>query len=95
MPILVIVIAIAAIAAGWWLLDVPPAGMDTLVVVKDANVSIKRGHLRPPVLADVRALLSEAQVAKGYIGVARRRISFSRTIPRSLRQKLRNVILNG
>jgi hypothetical protein len=95
MAILVIVLVIAGIAVLWWRLDIPPAGMDTLIVIQGTGVSIKRGHFRPPVLADVRALVSDARIGKGWIGITHRRVAFSRSIPMGLRQKLRNVILNG
>jgi hypothetical protein len=89
-----IVIVAATIAVLWWLFEAPPPGADTVITIRSGQVRVKRGHVRPAVLANARALLEEAQVKKGYVAIADRRLSFSRSLPKHLHQRLRNVILN-
>lgn len=95
MPLLIVIIAVTSLLALWWCLDPPRPGFDTLISIDHGEAVLKRGHVRPPVLADVRALVSNGRIRKGWIGITYRRVVFSRSIPKALRQKLRNVILNG
>jgi len=95
MPLLMVVIAGATLLALWWCLDPPRPGFETLICIDHGQAALKRGQVRPPVLADVRALVSDARIGKGWIGITNRRVAFSRSIPIALRQKLRNVTLNG
>lgn len=95
MPLLIVIIAGTALLALWWCLDPPRPGFDTLISIDHGEAALKSGHVRPTVLADVRTLVSDARIGKGWIGITHRRVAFSRSIPMALRQKLRNVILNG
>ncbi len=94
MPAFVVILVIAGIVALWWVLDPPTVGADILIVIRQGRVTVTKGHLRPPVLADVRALIETTRISRGHITVSHRRVSFSRTIPRDLHQRLRNVLLN-
>lgn len=95
MPLLITILIIAALLALWWWLDPPVSRCDTLVTFGQGKAVLQRGQFRPAVLAEVRTLLHEAGIAKGHIGITNRRVAFSRSIPKALHQKLRNVILNG
>jgi len=95
MALLTIILTITVVLTIWWWLDPPAPRADTVIKVKAGRVELQRGHLRPPVLADVRALLEGVRVTRGHVALTGRRVTFSRSIPRRIHQQLRNVILNA
>src|SRR5262245_25712915 len=87
----VILLALAAIGLGF----VPPPLANTLVRVQNGEVHVSRGRLKPYARDHVHEILSEAGVSNGYIAItAGNRVMFSRQIPSSVHQRLRNVLLN-
>ena len=96
---LILLLAIAFVCLAGWLavaLGVVPSPMaGTIVRFRAGKVSMKRGTLRSQVRDDLAEVLATAGVASGFICIGREgRVSFSRTIPAALHQRLRNVLLN-
>ena len=91
--------AIGLAALGGWLAValgfVPSPMAETVVRFRAGSVSLTRGNLRGQVRDDLAEVLSAVGVANAFICVNRgRRVTFSRTIPSELHQRLRNVLLN-
>lgn len=73
----------------------PPLHATTVVLIRDGRLVMKRGQLRGQVRDDVAEVLAGAGVRNGFIALtAGGRVHFSRSIPRELHQRLRNVLLN-
>ncbi len=93
---LLIVIALA----GLWLLAmqfglVAPPNPRILIKVHNSHLHITRGKLRAQSREFVTEILQQANITSGFIAItASKRASFSRNIPRDIRQRLRNVLLN-
>jgi hypothetical protein len=86
-----VVLAFAAV----WLGFVPPPHASTLLHVREGAIRVSRGQLKPHAKEQVLEILSEAAVTKGFIAVTPgNRVRFSRHIPASAHQRLRNVLLN-
>ena len=89
--VIVIAIAVLAMRAG----IVPPPYAGTLIRIHAGEVKISRGQLSSTARQYVADILREAGVSSGYIAVTSAdSITFSRTIPESIHQRLRNVLLN-
>src|SRR5436853_3540728 len=74
---------------------VPPPLAATLIRIRDGSIGLSRGQLLPHAKAQVEDILREASVSGGFIAVTRyKRVLFSRQIPETIHQRLRNVILN-
>jgi hypothetical protein len=74
---------------------VPPPLAITLVRFRNGRLEIRKGQLRPYAREQVAGLLREANVVNCFIAVTSQNlVLFSRTIPSSIHQRLRNVILN-
>jgi len=81
--------------AAVWFGFVPPPNASTLLHVRQGAIRVKRGTLKPHAKEHVSEILSEAGVSRGFIAVTSgNRVAFSRHIPASVHQKLRNVLLN-
>ena len=95
----ILLVVIGLVAAGGWLAValgfVPSPMAETVVRFRAGKLSMKRGTLRTQVRDDLAEVLSGAGVTNGFICInAEGRVSFSRTIPSELHQRLRNVLLN-
>ena len=96
---LILLLAIAFVTLAGWLAValgfVPSPMAETVVRFRAGKVSMKRGTLRSQVREDLAEVLAGADVAIGFICIGREgRVTFSRTIPPALHQRLRNVLLN-
>lgn len=65
-----------ALLALWWVRDQPPFSLETLVIIRDGVIAIRKGHLRPAVMADLKLLIEAAAIRRGYVGIERRRVVF-------------------
>ncbi|MEY4387682.1 MAG: hypothetical protein RLY20_2965 [Verrucomicrobiota bacterium] len=73
----------------------PPLHATIVVCIRAGRLIVKRGHLRGQVLEDVAEVLASVGVTNGFIALSNSgRVYFSRTIPRSVHQRLSNVLLN-
>lgn len=90
----IICLAVAAFAAvGVGL--VPPPNASTLLYVRSGSIRVARGNLRPHAREHVLEILSGAEISAGFIAItAGNRVVFSRRIPATVHQRLRNVLLN-
>lgn len=78
-----------------WLRYLPPPGVPTLLKIRGTNIDVVRGVLRSHSRDHLKGILSESNVSKGFITMSRaNRVTFSRHIPDSVHQRLRNVLLN-
>ncbi len=90
-----LIIIVAAILI-WYLEIVPPLGASLVIRIRGGKAGTTRGRIPSRVLADLEEILREAGVERGYIAKnGDARIVFSRSIQESIRQALRNVMVNG
>ena len=67
----------------------------TLIRIREGAVHVRRGRVQPYAKEHVVEILREAGVSKGFIAVTSENgVAFSRSIPSTVRQRLRNVLLN-
>lgn len=86
---------VALAFAAVWFRFVPPPHASTLLQIRAGSVSTTRGSLRPHAREHVTEILSEVKVSRGFIAITSgNRVIFSRHIPTSVHQRLRNVLLN-
>jgi Protein of unknown function (DUF3634). len=93
---LIPIVCLVALAFGAVVLGfVPPPNASTLLHIRSGSVRATRGILRPYAREHVAEILSEANVTKGFIAITTgNRVVFSRGIPSTIHQRLRNVLLN-
>jgi len=90
-PLSLAALAFAAISFGF----VPLPHASTLIHFRSGTIRVARGRLKPHAKEHVTAILSEAGVSKAFITItSNNRVTFSRQIPSSIHQRLRNVLLN-
>jgi hypothetical protein len=74
---------------------IPPPHATVLIRVRGEKIWVTRGRMKPQAHEFVSDIIREAAVTNGYIAVTPgRRVFFSWAIPRSVHQRLRNVLLN-
>jgi hypothetical protein len=74
---------------------IPSPMAETVVRFRAGKLSMKRGTLRSQVRDDLAEVLAVAGVANAFICINQEgRVSFSHSIPPTLHQRLRNVLLN-
>jgi len=74
---------------------IAPANTKTLVKIHEGHLHITRGQLRAQSREFVTEILQQANITNGFIAITQsKRAAFSRNIPRDIRQRLRNVLLN-
>ena len=72
-----------------------PPHATTLVRIRDGKLRIRRGNMLPYAKGQVADVLREAGVSSCFIAVVPgNRVVFSRAIPSTVHQRLRNIILN-
>lgn len=79
-----------------WLSTQPPLGAPLVIRIRNGKPRATRGCLPSHAHADLEEILRDHQAGRGFI--ARNgdgRVVFSRSIPESCRQQLRNVLTNG
>ena len=74
---------------------VPPPHATTIIRYCNGQVRIGRGQMRSFARDQVSDVLRETTVSKCFIAVTTaNRVSFSWSVPSSVHQRLRNIILN-
>lgn len=96
-PLLVRLLVIAGIAA--WILVVigaiPSPFSRTTILIRNGQIRIRGADLSPRARDHVVDVIREAHLPGGFITVSSDgRVGFSRSIPETLRQRLRNILLN-
>jgi hypothetical protein len=95
MWILIIGGLVSVVAASVWLGFLPPPHATTLIRISGGQLQVSRGGLKAHAKLDVSEILHDAGVSHGFIAITRHnRVSFSRRIPATVHQGLRNVLLN-
>lgn len=80
-----------AISLGWW----PSPIAATVIRIHAGKVAVTRGQLRSTTREDVAEVLASSGVRSGFITLSGAgHVRFSRSIPPTLHQRLRNVLLN-
>ena len=75
---------------------VPPPHTKTLIKIHNGQLRVTRGQLRAQAREFVSDILQQSGVMDGYIAITPgNRTAFSRKIPRTVHQRLRNVLLNN
>jgi hypothetical protein len=73
----------------------PPPHATILIRVRGDKLRVVRGRVKAQTHQFVSDIVREAVVTRGYIAVTpAKRVFFSRAIPRTVHQRLRNVLLN-
>src|SRR5262245_39218372 len=96
MPPLIIIAGIAflvfvAIQFGLF----PPLNTQTLLRIRNGKVIITKGAVKAHARENAVEILAAAGVTQSFIAItSANRVAFGRGIPRSIQQRLRNVLLN-
>jgi len=91
--------ALVVIAICWWLLVLlgflPPLFSRTVIRIRDGHVRIAGAALSPRAKQHLEDVVRETGLSSGFIALSKRgQVGFSRSIPKALRQRLRNILLN-
>lgn len=83
----------------WWLLVgiglLPSPFSRTTVRIRNGQIRIAGADLPPRARQHVADVVREAGLPAGFITLSGdRRVTFSRSIPEGMRQRLRNILLN-
>lgn len=73
----------------------PPANSKLLIRISSGRCEVERGALDALGRRQVAGLVQEAGVRSGFIALVENRVHFSPSIPSTLHQRLRNVVLNA
>ncbi|HEU6449092.1 MAG TPA: DUF3634 family protein [Verrucomicrobiae bacterium] len=85
----------ALIIAAVWFGFFPPPNALALLRFRDGVVFISKGQIKSYAKEDIAQILSAAGVTKCFIAImASKRVIFSRHVPNTVHQRLRNVLLN-
>lgn len=91
----IIILVIAAAFVITQLKIFPPPNANTLIRIRNGELQVERGSLKPHARESVSRILKESGVTGGFIAItAEKRAVFSRNIPSRVHQRLRNVLLN-
>ncbi|MDB6027684.1 MAG: hypothetical protein JWM68_3907 [Verrucomicrobiales bacterium] len=95
MSLIVIGILALLFYAAVWLGIIPPPHAVVLLKIRKGAVLVTKGNLKGFARSNVAEILLAGGVTRGFIAITpAKRVSFSRQIPSSLHQRLRNVLLN-
>ena len=73
----------------------PPPHATLVIKIRGKQLLITRGRLRPQTREFITDTLREADIKSGFLAVTPEKwVAFSYGIPKNLRQRLRNVLLN-
>lgn len=77
------------------LLSSAPATAVTLIEIKPGGIQLAKGRIKPSAREMVQEILTQSGVKDGFIAVSSgNHVSFSRHVPETVHQRLRNVLLN-
>lgn len=89
--VLAAVLAVAFFGLGF----LPPPHASTVIKIAGEAVEVRRGHVQGQAREHVTEILREAGVTRGFIALtSQSRVVFSRSVPETIRQRLRNVLVN-
>jgi hypothetical protein len=95
MWVIVILGSILVVVALIWLGIVPPPHAETLIRIKRGQLHLSKGQLRAYAREHASEIFSSAGVSSGFIAILpHNSVVFSPQIPKEIRQRLRNVLLN-
>lgn len=95
MWIAIVCMALVLGMAPFWLGVLPPMGTRCLLRFNGTGCRVSGDSLPPRVVNAASDLLQQAGVKRGFIAIQpNRRVKFSFQIPKTLHQRLRNVLLN-
>jgi hypothetical protein len=78
-----------------WQGFVPPPHASTLIRIRDGVIHVRRGQVRADAREHLTDILRDVGVSQGFIAITPGNwVSFSRSIPPIVHQRLRNVLLN-
>ena len=93
-PLILLCLSLAA-AAPFILGLVPPFGTAVMLRIKNGGLQVETGSLRSMAKQHVEEILLESRVTRGFIAItSANRVVFSRRIPSTTHQRLRNILLN-
>lgn len=74
---------------------VPPPRAILLIKISEGKIKIRRGNLRPLTREFISEIFQMAEISRGFVAISsNNRVFFSWNIPKSIHQRLRNVLLN-
>ena len=74
---------------------VPPPHAALLIWIRNGQLHIFRGRLRAQARDFLTEIISESEIMTGFIAMTPAKwVAFSPNIPASVRQRIRNVLLN-
>ena len=74
---------------------IPPHNAETIILIRGGEVIAGRGHLLAHARTSVADIVRTAGIRNGFIAIVPGpRVTFSRSIPPLLHQRLRNVLMN-
>ncbi|MFN7138607.1 MAG: DUF3634 family protein [Limisphaerales bacterium] len=77
-----------------WLGLIPPLNANLLIRIQNGTLEVERGTVRSHAREHLTQIVRDSGIQSGFIAEAGGRIKFSRNIPPSLHQRIRNVLLN-
>lgn len=87
------------VAIGWWALVAlgffASPFSRTVIRIRNGQIRVDGADLSPRAKEHVGDVIREAMIFSGFISLsARREVRFSRDVPESVHQRLRNILLN-
>jgi len=93
--ILLLLVAVLVPLAVVLLGNLPPGDAATLIHIRAGSIHVSCGKVTSLAKDQIGDVLSGAKVTTGFIAInAQKRVTFSRSIPGEIHQRLRNVLLN-
>ncbi|MGC3957212.1 MAG: hypothetical protein QM813_04360 [Verrucomicrobiota bacterium] len=79
----------------FWLGLCPPPNARCLIRIRNGGVSVAGEAVPRHVLSSIAEILQNAGIEKGFIAITpNRRVKFSYQIPKTIQQRLRNVLFS-
>ena len=93
--LLIVIVAAVLWFAATSLGFTPPPTAKILIKIHNHHLHVTRGRLHAQSREFVTEILQQANITSGFVAITySKRAAFSRNIPRDIRQRLRNVLLN-
>jgi hypothetical protein len=95
MLLLVLAGLVGLVLLAIWQGFVPPPHASTLIRISDGVIRVRRGRVRADAKEHIAEILESVGVSNAYIAITPGNwVAFSRSIPPTVHQRLRNVLLN-